>query len=50
MYHDFAFQQIIVEGVEAKSNIPWQVAIFMNNEFMCEGTILDQMKILLALF
>ena len=48
IYPDFAFQQRIVGGVEAESNIPWQVLIFINNEFMCGGTILDQMTILSA--
>ena len=48
IYSDFAFQQRIVGGVEAESNIPWQVLIFINNEFMCGGTILDQMTILSA--
>ena len=47
-YPDFAFQQRIVGGVEAESNIPWQVLIFINNEFMCGGTILDPMTILSA--
>ena len=48
IYPDFASQQRIVGGVEAESNIPWQVLIFINNEFMCGGTILDQMTILSA--
>ena len=48
IYPDFASQQRIVGGVEAESNIPWQVLIFIKNEFMCGGTILDQMTILSA--
>ena len=48
IYPDFDFQQRIVGGEEAESNIPWQVLVHINNERMCGGTILDNMTILSA--